>query len=320
MARYLLPAALSVFLMLSCSSERQEGREGKHSPENRSVTGDVKTAGELSETAFGDYALKIKPGTGYLNTVFRVYPKNFKTSDTRIEWLVNGETVPYGSGREFQLRSASKGSTVQARAIIEGAVVQSDSVLIKNSPPVITSARFLPVTFRPGDTLSIEPVISDPDGDEVAVTYEWTLNREPAGNDKSIGVVLKRGDKVSVTMTPYDGEDYGESATVQRTVENMSPMIKEDDTFTFDGKVYAFRVSATDPDGDPLTYSLKSAPDEMYINKGTGDVTWDVPPDFTGEVPVVVAVSDGMQGEATMELTITIEAPVIEEPEEEPSK
>jgi hypothetical protein len=306
--------------MLSCSSERQEGREGQPSPEGRGATGDVKTTGELSETAFGEYALKIKPETGYLNTVFRVYPKNFKTSDARIEWLLDGETVPYGRGREFKLRSAYKGSTVQARAIIEGAVVLSDTVQIKNSPPVLTSARILPVTFRPGDTLFIEPVVNDPDGDEIIITYEWTLNREPAGNNKSIGKVLKRGDKVSVTITPYDGEDYGESATVRRTVENMSPMIKEDDTSTFDGKVYTFRVSATDPDGDPLTYSLKSAPDSMYINKGTGDVTWDVPPDFTGEVPVVVAVSDGMQGEATRELTLIIEAPVIEEPEEEPAK
>jgi hypothetical protein len=315
MFRYLFLTALYVFLMLSCSSDRQEGAEVRSSPEGRGATGDVKTTEAFLETLSGEYALRIRPGTGYINTVFRVYPKNFKTSDARIEWLVNGETVPYGEGREFQPRNVYKGSTVQARAFLDDAVVESDTVRVKNSPPLITSARILPVTFKPGDTLSIEPEINDPDGDEVTVAYEWTRNREPAGNNKSIGIVLKRGDRVSVTITPYDGEDYGESATVHRTIENMPPMIEEDNTFAFDGKVYTFRVSATDPDGDPLTYSLKSAPDGMYINKGTGDVTWDVPPDFTGEVAVTVAVSDGVRGETTREITL-----ILEEPEEKPEE
>lgn len=313
--QYLIPLAICVSLMLSCSSDRQEGAEVRSFPEGGGATGEVKTTEGVIESLSGEYALKIRPGTGYVTTVFRAYPVNFKTSDARIEWLVNGETATYGEGREFQPRNASKGGTVQARAFLDDAVVESDTVRITNSPPVIRRARILPVTFRPGDTLSIEPEIHDADGDEVTAIYEWIRNREPAGDSKSIGVVLKRGDRVSVTVTPYDGEDYGESATVERTIENMPPMITEDNTFTFDGKVYSFSVNATDPDGDPLTYSLKSAPDGMYINKGTGDVTWDVPSDFTGEVVVIVAVSDGVRGESTREITLVLEAP-----EEEPEK
>ncbi|TNF56782.1 hypothetical protein EP227_00370 [bacterium] len=319
MVRYLFPLAICVFLMLSCSSDRQEGPEVRSSSEFGSATGEVKTGEGLIETLSGEYALRIRPGTGYANTVFRAYPRNFKASDARIEWLVNGEPAPYGEGREFQPRNASKGGTVQARAFLDDALVESDTVRIENSPPVIRRARILPVTFRPGDTLSIEPEIHDADGDEVTVIYEWIRNSEPAGDSKSIGVVLKRGDRVSVTITPYDGEAYGESATIERTIENMPPMIAEDNTFTFDGKVYAFTVNATDPDGDPLTYSLKSAPDGMYINKGTGDVTWDVPSDFTGEVVVIVAVSDGVRGESTREITLVLEEPV-EETEEKPEE
>ncbi|MHC4687062.1 MAG: putative Ig domain-containing protein, partial [Planctomycetota bacterium] len=88
---------------------------------------------------------------------------------------------------------------------------------------------------------------------------------------------------------------------------NMPPLILEDTPFSFDGKVYSFRVRATDPDGDRLSYSLGNAPEGMGIDAETGEVTWNVPQDFTGEVPVIVAVSDGTEKPTTREITLVIE-------------
>ncbi len=83
-------------------------------------------------------------------------------------------------------------------------------------------------------------------------------------------------------------------------------MIIEDKEFSFDGKIYAFQVKATDPDGDSLTYSIKTPPAGMTIDPSTGLVKWDVPPEFKGRASVSVSVTDGHGGEAIQSLTIEI--------------
>jgi len=51
------------------------------------------------------------------------------------------------------------------------------------------------------------------------------------------------------------------------------------------GTTYHYDVDATDPDGDPLTFSLKSSPDGMFINPSTGLITWLPSRDQTGNNP-----------------------------------
>lgn len=147
---------------------------------------------------------------------------------------------------------------------------------------------------------------SDIDGDEVTITYEWAKNGESAGNDKKIETSLKRGDKFSVKITPFDGESYGRPIVLHREIRNMHPTIIEDKKFVFDGKVWSYQVKATDPDGDPLTYSLKTALSGMTIEPSTGFIKWNVPPEFKGKAPVTVSVKDGHGGEAVQSFTLEI--------------
>ena len=167
-----------------------------------------------------------------------------------------------------QLNTAEikKGDKVQAKATIQGKEILSNTIQIRNSPPVISKVKILPEVFKTGDTLSVDVSASDADGDEVTVSYEWTKNGEPAGNSKRIETPLRRGDKISVRITPFDGETYGRWGVVDREIVNLPPMIIEDTIFNFDGKMYSDQIKATDPDGDTLTYSLKSAPSGMTID------------------------------------------------------
>jgi hypothetical protein len=305
---------LCAMLLLSCSPEK-EGQQGVSlSPEKTGIS-ESESEQTLSEGADEkSYSLKIHPRSAYRDTPISAYPKNFTTADAQIEWTVNGVSIP-GEGAQLKPGSVTKGNTVQARARVNKREVLSNVVRIINSPPQISSVQILPEVFKPGDTLFVEVETGDADGDEVALSYEWMKNREPAGSGRSISAGLRRGDTVFVRITPYDGEAYGRAMFVERKIQNMPPMIVEDNVFTFDGEIYSFRVRATDPDEDPLSYSLKSGPDGMSINAETGDVTWPVPQDFVGEVPVTVAVSDGVRGETTRELTL-----IIEQPEEQGAK
>lgn len=163
----------------------------------------------------------------------------------------------------------------------------------------------MPEVFKAGDKLYIDAEGSDIDGDDVSIVYEWTVNGEPAGNGRQVDGELKRGDGISVKITPFDGKIYGRSIILNREIRNMPPMLAEDKAFVFDGKTYAYQIKAADPDGDALTYSLKTAPDGMTIDS-SGLIRWNVTPDFKGEAPVTVSVSDGSGGEALMSFTVKI--------------
>ena len=83
------------------------------------------------------------------------------------------------------------------------------------------------------------------------------------------------------------------------------------------GEGYAYQVSATDPDGDSLSYSLSLKPGyTMDINPDTGLVTTQWPAElFSGywhepiTFPFTVTVSDGKGGYATQTIDMILECP-----------
>jgi hypothetical protein len=280
---------IAIFLILSCSSEKPS------QPSRPPVS-----------SGSGLYSLQIAPANALRNSTLYLIAQGFNTSDAKIEWLVNDELISSPSASQFNTAETKKGDKIQARAAINGKEILSNIIQIKNSLPEISKVRFLPEVFKIGDNLSVEGSGSDIDGDEVAISYEWTKNGKPAGSDRRLEVPLKRGDNVSVKITPFDGEAYGHPVILHREIVNLPPIIIEDMKFSFDEKIYTFQVKATDPDGDSLTYSIKTPPAGMTINPSTGLVKWDVPPEFKGKVSVSISVTDGHGGEAIQGLTIEI--------------
>jgi hypothetical protein len=166
--------------------------------------------------------------------------------------------------------------------------------------------RFVGGDGRPGNTLGIETEGSDADGDPVQFEIAWQKNGQPAGGGNRLTSPVKRGDKVTVTITPFDGKVRGKPATLSREIANTPPAIEGQDEFQVNGSAVTFHVRATDADGDSLTYSLKDAPAGMSIDRGTGWVRWTTSPGTTGKVPFTVVVSDGSGGESTARFSVTI--------------
>ena len=174
----------------------------------------------------------------------------------------------------------------------------------QNTLPSLTKAYFKFESENNRDVLKIVAEGTDKDGDEVTFTYEWKKNGEPAGSEDSISG-FKRGDKLSVKITPYDGKGYGRSKTLNTEIQNTSPDIIAHNEYRFDGTTYFYQVKAHDPDGDSLTYDLKSGPPGMSISM-TGLITWIVPSRFSGKVPVSISVSDGKGGVASYSFDVMI--------------
>jgi len=281
---------IALFLLLACSKEKPAETGDQTSPQK----------GEVS------YSIEITPLNVTRNSTVYLVPNGFAVSDAKIDWLVNGKSASASVPDQLNTNETRKHDTVQARAIINGKEILSNTVQIKNSPPEISKVKILPEVFKPGDTLNIEASGSDIDGDGVSISYEWTRNGFPVGNGPHIEGPVKRGDKISIKITPFDGEDYGRAVVLQREMVNMTPMIIENKKYTFNGNVYTYQVNATDADGDTLTYILKKAPPGMTINSSTGLIKWNVPPDFKGKSPFTVSVTDGHGGEVTQSFTLEI--------------
>jgi len=176
----------------------------------------------------------------------------------------------------------------------------------RNTPPVIRNFRFIHADEKAGTGLRVLVEGHDADGDAVQFQIAWRRNGEPAGSGDRLTAPLKRGDKVTVTVTPFDGKDRGESVTLSREILNAAPVIEGQERFQVSDDAVVFHVQASDPDGDLLTYSLKDAPTGMSIDRGTGWVRWVTSPGTTGKVPFTVIVSDGAGGESTARFTVTV--------------
>ena len=184
--------------------------------------------------------------------------------------------------------------------------VQASGVAVGNSPPEIRGVWFVGGDGRPGNTLGVETEGYDADGDMVQFEIAWQKNGPPAGTGNRLAAPVKRGDKVTVTVTPFDGKVRGKSATLFREILNTPPAIEGQEEFHVSDAAVTFHVRASDADGDPLAYSLKDAPVGMSIDRKTGWVRWVTSPGTTGKVPFTVIVSDGSGGESTARFSVTI--------------
>ena len=294
---------ITVLLVLSCTSGKPEAITGKKPSE--AAGSDV--SGAVQQTAQSGPALEIIPGEAVRNTILNLNAKGFNPSEAAIVWLVNDTIADDSSSLQFRPTDAVRGDAVQAKAVLKDQTILSNIVKIGNTPPKTTSVKLLPEVFKPGETLNIAAEGADADGDPVSFVYEWTKNGAPAGSAKSLADSVQRGDKITIKITPFDGQEYGSPVEIEREVRNMPPVIVGHKEFSFDGSVYTYQVKASDPDGDTLAYSLEAPANGMTMDPVSGLLTWIVPAEFKGKQSIIITVSDGQSGSAKYSIEATIQ-------------
>jgi hypothetical protein len=74
------------------------------------------------------------------------------------------------------------------------------------------------------------------------------------------------------------------------------------------GRSYSYAATATDPDGDPLAFSLTTAPTSMHVDASTGKVTWSPTAADLGTHGVTLRVEDGRGGYTTQTSPLKVAA------------
>jgi hypothetical protein len=185
---------------------------------------------------------------------------------------------------------------------------------VKNRRPRVVSVHLTPPdqVYR-GIDITAVPKAVDPDGDEVGFRYQWVINGEETPSENSPvlgGDRFKRGDAVSVHVTPYDQEGDGEVVRPRPVIiPNAPPKITSTPSRDFKSLTYIYQATAVDPDGDPITFSLASAPQGMTIEPETGKIEWKISRDQAGDQTIEIAAEDGQGGKAVQQYTLSITFP-----------
>lgn len=226
-----------------------------------------------------------------------------------------------GSTLSFTPTANYNGSGTVVVQVSDGSLTDSTSFTLTisgvNDAPVISAIS--DQTIAEDNTLSLTLAATDADGD----TLTFSLVSAPAGSGASVsGTTLSFTPTANyhgtgtVTVQVSDGiATDSTSFTLTITSVNDAPVLTAigDQTMSEDSQL-SLTLSATDADGDSLTYSLLSAPADAGAVLVGAVLTFTPTANFSGSGTVSVQVSDGtLTDSASFTLTISAvnDAPVI---------
>lgn len=112
----------------------------------------------------------------------------------------------------------------------------------------------------------------------------------------------------SFTYTASDGNGGEATATVAITVSNQAPTALDRSTATPFETAVTITFSATDPESQPLTYSIASLPSSGSLGAVSGaSVTYTPATGFSGTDTFTYKANDGLKDSNTATVTVTVE-------------
>ncbi|MAE32297.1 MAG: hypothetical protein CMO43_12050, partial [Verrucomicrobiales bacterium] len=181
-----------------------------------------------------------------------------------------------------------------------------------NTAPTLEALE--PVVVTRGDTLSVQAVADDPDGDNAQLKYQ--LQDAPAGMTVSATGLIEwatgpetASGTMEVTVIVLDELESMSTGTLSVTV-NLPPVLTAIGPQTVQaGQALAIKPSATDPNDADLVYTATDLPAGAVFEAKTG-FRWTPADDQVGVHDVTFAVTDphGAKASETVAVTVT-EAP-----------
>ena len=228
-----------------------------------------------------------------------------------VQWLVNGyeqESEPLLSPSRFQ-RGDRILAKVKLRSRGEEIILTTPEVVAVNALPVVTDVLIESKAPTTGSTVRAIVHGQDADGDSLKFKYRWYVNDLPVSGESESLVLngVKKGAWVYVSVTPNDGfADGAWKESSRYLVVNAPPVVKSPVPTTIPpSMMLRHTIVATDPDGDPLTYTLSKGPPGMTLTGST--IEWQVPQSSIGtNVEAVVTISDDDGGQTVQTFSMTI--------------
>lgn len=182
-------------------------------------------------------AVVLGPEPAYVTSTLTCTPGTATDADGdavgfQYAWKVNGTTLTGVTTAFLSASTLKRGDSVQCVAtpvddLSTGVSVASNTVVISNQPPVVTSVSLAPTLAYETSTLTCTASgASDPDNDTVTLVYSWYVDsvKISATTKTLTGTHFNKVQEVACEVTPNDGQVNGtakRSNTV--TIENSVP-------------------------------------------------------------------------------------------------
>lgn len=230
-------------------------------------------------------------------------------------WLVNGVIIPEAKTQTLSPDFLKRGDALSVEISAsdghtDPSLFLTDPVVVVNAQPIVNHVS-LEVERSSGKArLTAKVEAKDPDGDEIQYSYRWWRNDQLVkdGTESFLAnIQLIRNDVFTVEAKAYDQEAQGVTVkSLPLVIGNTSPEITSQPVSPFNRPLYSYKILARDADGDPLSYALDIAPPGMMIDKGSGEIRWDIPAELSGTHRVKVVVEDGRGGSNSQEFELSI--------------
>jgi len=181
------------------------------------------------------------------------------------------------------------------------------------SPPTISGTA--PASVVEGDLYGFLPTASDPDGDTLRFSISgmpaWATFTSSSGLLSSIPPAGSAGTYSNIKISVSDGTSTVSLSPFSITVQpkpNSPPSIWGiPATSVNSGGSYAFRPSASDPEGQALSFSVAGLPGWARFDSATGAVSGSPVFSNAGTYSnIVISVSDGQASTSLAPFSITV--------------
>lgn len=183
-----------------------------------------------------------------------------------------------------------------------------------NSPPRISGKPSSSATV--GTPWSFTPSASDPDGDSLTFVVEnkptWASFDNATGQLSGMPQLGQQGDYSNIQISASDGQTStalpGFTVTVQSASSNNAPSVfGRPAASVVVGQQYSFVPTASDPDGDDLTFSIANRPSWAVFNSATGQLSgMPLQGDAAVYDNIVISVDDGVLMDSLPAFSITV--------------
>jgi hypothetical protein len=293
--KWLVALLCSVMVASACSKEKEPSAPGD-SPKN-------------AQQSIGKFIVRLLPNAPTVMTDLQVvHAVGGKVS---YRWERNNRIIEDETASLLSKKWFTRGDTISVTVTADGQEATA-SIVINNSPPVVTSVVLSPEQLRRGVDITALPQAVDADDDNVRFSYRWKINGNEVPEDAPIlkGSQFKRGDRISLTVTPYDSSGPGEVFNSKEIIiPNAAPSFITTPPRDFSGDTYVYQATAEDPDGDPITYSLVSPPAGMTVDSQSGVIQWKIGGDQAGDHTIEIIAQDPAGAKIAQKYTLAITIP-----------
>ena len=222
-------------------------------------------------------------------------------------WLIDEAPVLTTTSDTFSASLTLKGDAVRCLATPndgtdDGPSATTDVVTVLNTAPSLDTVAISPDPAASGDTLTCSWAgFADPDGDSDLSTISWTVEGVEVSTTATLASGFTGHDRVTCTVTPYDGEQTGTPVSAELAIDNSPPSLSSatltPTTATVEDTLTCTAGTTNDLDGDAVTLTWSWTADGVDL--GHSDTTYDLSVDDDGAVFQCTITPSDADGDGT---------------------